>query len=120
MNFIFIRQKCCTSLEIDFITSFKECDGFSTIMVCTDVFSSFTLLRALVDRSAATVATELVQIFSDFGSPRVIRTDGDGTWVSQALNAMFEIFGVRHDYIIPYNSRALGARLSATLTLLHR
>ena len=95
-------------LEIDFITSFKECDGFSTIMVCTDVFSSFTLLRALVDRSAATVATELVQIFSDFGSPRVIRTDGDGTWVSQALNAMFEIFGVRHDYIIPYNSRALG------------
>ena len=95
-------------MEIDFITSFDACDGFTTIMAVTDVFSSFTILRPLQDRTTASVAQELLEIFCTFGSPRIIRTDGDGTWIHRVLDYFLTVFNIEHQFILPYNSRALG------------
>jgi len=68
-------------IQIDISTSMDPAPtGEKYILVITDVFSSFCLLRPLFNKSAKDVADALYQIFNDFGPPRFIQGDNDGAF----------------------------------------
>lgn len=65
-----------------FTTSTK---GNHYLLVCIDIFSRFCLLRAIPDKRAITVALILIQIFSDFGFPRIIQSDNGTEFVNSLI-----------------------------------
>ena len=97
------------AIQVDLVTSLDTDGlGFSNLLVVTDVFTSFTILRALKDKTAETVASALWQIFGDLGPPRLIQTDGGKEFVNRIIAAMVEVHGSEHRTIPAYNPRANG------------
>lgn len=96
------------SVQIDMITSVDQCDGNSAIFILTDVLTSFTLLRPVRDRSAQSVAAVLLQIVADFGPPRQLQSDGEGSFVSDLVRTLLERFSCAHRTIAAYDPKAAG------------
>lgn len=48
---------------------------YKWILSCIDVFSRYLILRPLYTKQASAVATELLQIFADFGTPVRLQCD---------------------------------------------
>jgi len=96
-------------MQMDLITSFPpSSDGFKVILILTDVFSSFCLLRALENKEAKTVARYLWQIFADFGPPRTLQSDNDSAFMNEIVHELVSSHGIAHRTILPYNSRSAG------------
>ncbi|KAG1121700.1 hypothetical protein G6F42_012177 [Rhizopus arrhizus] len=62
--------------------------GNNYILVAMDLFSRFIVLRALPDKTATTVAKEMVSIFSLFGYPKIISHDNGKEFSSQLLESI--------------------------------
>lgn len=78
------------------------------ILVIVDVCTRFVYLRALVDKSALTVAEELFKVFCDIGFPKIIQSDNGTEFVNQVLHALTEQMQVKHRLITPYHPRSNG------------
>jgi hypothetical protein len=61
-------------------------DNNTYIMVLLDVATRFIILRPIPDKSAKTVAKELISIFSLVGYPRIINSDRGAEWKNQILD----------------------------------
>lgn len=96
------------SVGLDIITSFEPFGDKSCIMILTDVFTSFSILRALPDRSAKSVAGALHQIIGDVGPPRLIQSDGEGAFVSEVVQSLITDYGALQRAIPAYNPRSAG------------
>ena len=83
-------------------------NGEKYILILTDVFSSFCLLRALKDKTAHSVAEALWHIFNDFGPPRYIQSDGAAEFISAVVADLISSFGSKHRTIPAYNPRSAG------------
>ncbi|KAG1121633.1 hypothetical protein G6F42_012242 [Rhizopus arrhizus] len=62
--------------------------GNNYILVAMDLFSRFIVLRALPNKTATTVAKEIVSIFSLFGYPKVLSHDNGKEFSSQLLESI--------------------------------
>lgn len=89
-----------------FPTSFR---GYNFLLVVTDIATRFTLLRAIPDKTANTVATQLYQICCDFGFPKIIQSDNGTEFVNSTMKEMKAQFGFDHRTISPYHPQANGA-----------
>ena len=77
------------TLGVDLVTSFDPApDGSAVILVVTDMFTSYTLLRPLPDRQAPTVAKALWQIMSDFGMPQILHSDSDPSFINTIVTEL--------------------------------
>jgi hypothetical protein len=65
-------------------------DNNTYIMVLLDVATRFIILRSIPDKSAKTVAKELISIFSLVGYPRIINSDRGAEWKNQILDLVCE------------------------------
>jgi hypothetical protein len=83
-------------------------DGHTTLLVVVDVFTGFTLLRALKSTASDEVARHLWDIFSVFGFPKILQSDNGPEFVSDLLRMFVKLTGVDHRFISPYNPRADG------------
>jgi hypothetical protein len=61
-------------------------DNNTYIMVLLDIATRFIILRPIADKSAKTVAKELISIFSLVGYPRIINSDRGAEWKNQILD----------------------------------
>ena len=86
--------------------------GNNFILVLVDLFSRFTIVRPLQNKSAITVAKELVDIFSLFGYPKIISHDNGKEFSNDLLRKIIELSGIEQRVILPYNPRANGANES--------
>jgi transposase InsO family protein len=59
--------------------------GNNFILVAMDLFSRFIVLRAIPNKTATTVAKEIVSIFSLFGYPKILSHDNGKEFSSQLL-----------------------------------
>ena len=82
--------------------------GSSVLLAAICVLTGFCFLRALPDKKSDTIALSLLQIFSDFGTPRILRCDNDATLVSEVSRTVNEILGVELQTSIPYHPNSLG------------
>ena len=81
---------------------------YTYLLVVVDVCTRFVYLRALVDKSAITVAKELFTIFCDIGFPKILQSDNGTEFVNAVLTVLTEQMQVQHRLITPYHPRANG------------
>ncbi len=60
-------------------------DGFKFIMHVIDHHTRYSILRPLKDKTAASVAKHLLQIFADFGAPKILQSDNGREFVNQII-----------------------------------
>ena len=98
-------------------------DGYNYILVLVDVCSRFTILRALRDKSALSVARELLIIFTDFGFPKIIQSDNGKEFVNAIIESLFTTFKIDKRLTSPYHPRANGLAerfIQTTLSILKK
>ena len=112
-------------VQFDLITSFGEADAGQLthdndgapryLMVVVDCFTSYTWLTPMKDKATVTIAASLWQIFSRFGFPKILQSDGDATMVTDVVKEMIHSHGGEHRGVTAYNPRAMGKVCSEIL-----
>ena len=96
-------------IELDFITSFKPTsDGFSCILVVVDIFTGFTILKAMKSHDAIAVSEALWEIFAVMGVPKTIQSDNEKGFTSDHMQELMKKLKINHILITPYHHRANG------------
>jgi transposase InsO family protein len=95
-------------VQIDLVTSFPTVNNLSIILVVVDVFTSYTLLRALPDKNIASLSNALWNIFCDFDAPRILQSDNEPALASDIVENLIEQHGTEHRMISAYNPQANG------------
>jgi transposase InsO family protein len=98
-------------LQIDLISSFAQDNapsGDKYILIITDVFSSFCLLRPLKEKTAIAVARELLDVFTTFGPCRTLQSDNGGEFAAEVIQKLTEAAGVKHRFTLAYTPRSAG------------
>jgi len=83
--------------------------GMTMVLVVTDLFSRFTILSPLKDKTQESVAQELWKIFATFGPPCILQSDNGKEFVNAVIEKMTKLFGIEHRLISSYHPRANGA-----------
>ena len=88
-----------------FATSHK---GNNYLLVMVDICSRFCLLRAIPDKTSLTIADQLINIFCDFGLPKILQSDNGKEFVNELVKLFTEKAGIDHRLVTPYHPRANG------------
>lgn len=79
--------------QIDLIDLQSIPDGnFKFLLHYQDHLTKFSVLRPLVTKSAAEVASELYGIFCDFGCPEILQSDNGREFVNQIIEKLVEFW----------------------------
>lgn len=89
-----------------FITSTK---GNEYLLVMIDIASKFYILRAIPDKSAATIALQVLDVISTYGPMRKLQSDCGREFVNSLMTCIKENVGFEHALISQYHPRSNGA-----------
>jgi len=78
------------------------------LLVLVDVHSRFVVLRAIRNKSMVTVGNTLVEIFCQFGFPKIIQSDNGTEFVNQVIKHLTNTAMMDHRLTTPYHPRANG------------
>ena len=95
-------------LAIDLATFDESRQGNRHLLVVVDIATRFCLLRPLKNKMAETVVKALLQIFCDFGVPRIIQSDNGTEFVNELMKRFARHSGFESRLVVPYNPRANG------------
>jgi len=90
----------------DFSTT--SISGNNFVLVIVDYFSRFTILRALPDKSAITVARALLSVCCLFGFPKRITSDNGSEFTGAFMREFSQLSGVDRLTSLPYAAQANG------------
>ncbi|XP_070014116.1 uncharacterized protein [Nicotiana sylvestris] len=94
---------------IYFMGPFVSSYGMTYILVAVDYFSKWVEAIALPNNEARSVTTFLKKnIFTWFGTPRAIHSDGGSLFCNKAFTRLLEKYGVKHKVSIPYHPQSSG------------
>ncbi|CAL8993344.1 unnamed protein product, partial [Prunus brigantina] len=94
---------------IDFMGPFPTSYGFEYILVAVDYVSKWVEAIATRTNDAKVVISFLKgNIFTRFGTPRAIISDGGSHFVNQAFAALLKKYGVTHKVATPYHPQTSG------------
>ena len=79
------------------------------LLVLLDICTRFCILRCLPNKKAKTIAGTLVQVFSDFGYPRILQSDNGTEFKNVTMKLLTESTGIDHRLISPYHPQANGS-----------
>ncbi|OAD81563.1 hypothetical protein PHYBLDRAFT_93581, partial [Phycomyces blakesleeanus NRRL 1555(-)] len=60
------------------------------------------------DKMSITIATQLVQIFCNYGLPKVLQSDNGTEFVNELVKLFMQNRGIDHRLVIPYHTCANG------------
>ena len=78
------------------------------ILIIVDVCTRFCILSAIPDKSSTTIVSTLIQVFCDFGLPKVIQSDNGTEYVNELVELFAKMAGIDHRLISAYHPRANG------------
>lgn len=90
----------------DFSTT--SISGNNFMLVIVDYFSRFTILRALPDKSAVTVARVLLSVCCLFGFPKRLTSDNGSEFTGAFMREFSQLSGVDRLTSLPYAAQANG------------
>lgn len=94
---------------IDFMGPFPPSFGCQYILVAVDYVSKWVEAAALPTNDAAVVTAFLKKnIFTRFGAPRAIISDGGTHFCNKAFEKLLEKYGVKHKVATPYHPQTSG------------
>ena len=79
------------------------------VMHLQDHFTKFSLLRCLSDKSAASVAAVLLDVFTTFGAPTVLQSDNGTEFRNQRVIDLCKEFSVKQVHSAPYHPQTNGS-----------
>lgn len=88
-------------------------NGNIYLFVLTDICTRYTILRALSNKQSDTVAKTLVQIFGDYGLPKIISSDNGGEFKNSLQHDIMKTLGIDRRYTTAYHPQANGSAESA-------
>ena len=84
-------------------------NGFSAVLVVTDLFTKWCEAYPLRQSTAEEVSTHLMDFVSRYGMPETILTDQGSQFESNVLDSLYERLGIRKIRTAPYMPRTDGA-----------
>ncbi|KAL5560425.1 hypothetical protein UlMin_036636 [Ulmus minor] len=94
---------------IDFMGPFPSSFGNQHILVAVDYVSKWVEARAFPTNDAKVVTRFLKKnIFTRFGTPRAIISDGGSHFCNRQFSALLTKYGVRHKVATPYHPQTSG------------
>ena len=82
--------------------------GNNYLLIMVDIATRFCVLRPIPDKTSMTIVKELVDLFSNYGLPRVIQSDNGTEFVNELMTLLAENAGFEHRLISSYHPRANG------------
>ncbi|SAL96045.1 hypothetical protein, partial, partial [Absidia glauca] len=82
--------------------------GNTWLLVMVDVCTRFSILRALPDKRSDTIIHMLIQVFGDFGYPRIIQSDNGREFKNQFFERLHKAMGIDRRFSTPYHPRGNG------------
>lgn len=82
--------------------------GNNYLLVLVDICTRYCILRAIPDKQSHTIVTNLIQIFCDFGLPRILQSDNGAEFVNDLMRQFKRAAGFDHRLVTPYHPRANG------------
>ena len=96
-------------LGIEFMGPFESSHGMKYILVAVDYVSKWVEDMDLANNEGKSVSAFLKKnIFSRFGTPRVIISDGGSHFCKKLFKGLLEQYGVRHNVVTPYHTQTSG------------
>ena len=82
--------------------------GNNYVLVIVDIYSRYTLLRPIPDKTALTIAMTLIQVFADLGFPKIIQNDRGTEFVNEVVKHLLDNCGIDLRLLTPYNPKGNG------------
>jgi transposase InsO family protein len=95
-------------LAIDTHTMSVSSSGYNILLSVVDMCTRFVWLRALKDKTAASVAYALWEICANFGFPKVMQSDNGTEFVNKVVRELKIASSIDHRLTTPYNPKANG------------
>ncbi|CEI98593.1 hypothetical protein RMCBS344292_12698 [Rhizopus microsporus] len=89
------------------------------ILIMKDIFSRFVILRAIPDKKSDTIVQQLVNVFCDFGIPKIVQSDNVTEFVNDKMKRFKRAAGFDHRLVTPYHPRANGAAENTVKTIMN-
>ncbi|KAM1945054.1 hypothetical protein ACFX13_000084 [Malus domestica] len=94
---------------IDFMGLFPSSHGFNYILLAVDYVSKWVEAKATHTNDSKVVADFVkTNIFSRFGMPRVIISDGGSHFCNQTIQALLKKYNITHKVSTPYHPQTSG------------
>ena len=93
---------------IDFMGPFVSSHGMKYILVEVDYVSKWVEAISFANNEGKIVTTFLKKIFSRFGTPRAIISDGGSHFCNRLFKGLLEKYGVRHNVDTFYHPQTSG------------
>ena len=94
---------------IDFMGPFPSSKGFLYILLAVDYVSKWVEAKATRTNDSKVVAEFLrTNIYSRFGVPRVLISDGGSHFCNRTIEALLKKYGVTHKVSTPYHPQTSG------------
>ena len=99
-----IARKPFEAVAIDFLGPLISTDsGNRYILSCVDLFSRFSVLNALPNRSSEAVISCLINIFDKFGYPRILLSDNALEFKANSVQLFAKINSVIKKEVLPFS-----------------
>jgi transposase InsO family protein len=95
--------------QIDLIHMPTSLNGYSYVLVIIDLFTSFVLTRPLKTKSAQETAHSLLQVWGDWGPPKIVQTDAGSEFLNEVFEAMSALANVELRASTPYYKHSTGS-----------
>jgi hypothetical protein len=86
------------------------------LMVIVDICTKYVILRALPNKQSDTVAKCLIEVFGDYGFPRIMQSDNGREFKNSLMSEIAKHLGIDRRYSCPYHSQGNGASESEVKT----
>ena len=101
------------AIDLADFTHMRSVEGHCFMLVVVDIFSKFTFLVPLKDKTAFTVARELFKIGNLVGHYRILQSDNGTEFVNVVSREYNRLLGSEHRRISAYNPAANGVAENA-------
>lgn len=99
----------CDWWQIDLVHMPESLNGHKYVLVVIDLFTSFVMTRPLKTKTAEETAHNLLQIWSEFGPPKIVQTDAGSEFMNSVLHEMSQLAHVELKASTPYYKHSTGS-----------
>ena len=89
------------------------------LLVLVDICTRYVILKAIPNKQSDTVAKALIQIFGDYGFPRIMQSDNGREFKNSLMHQISKNLGIDRRFSTPYHSRGNGVSENAVKTALN-
>ena len=84
-------------------------DGYIYLLVLTDICTKYVVIRALQNKQSDTIAKALINIFGDYGFPRIMQSDNGTEFRNSLMSSISKNLGIDRRYSTAFHPQGNGS-----------